>query len=688
MRGKSIKHKLLGSQMSLRNQQVLQRRAVVSQILDIVFLIGVQGLPFRSSHLESVAGVFDEDHLDNRGNFLEIVKLLSDYSPVLKKHLTNVMEKAKSRDPAKRGRGKFVTFLSKSTITKLFVIIGDMIKEEIVKEVENSGMFSIQMDSTQDVSTHDQCAIVVRYVAGDKVKERLLRLVTVEDSSSQSLHTLLTESLSALGLNLEKCIGDSFDGAANMSGTYSGLQALMKEVHPAHIHTWCYAHVLNLVIGDASTVCVPAVSLFGLLSNLSTFFNESYKRMKLWEDQIKKKTGSSKLKRLEHIGRTRWSSRARALRKLFGSFDDHSKELCSDLLIILKQVSESHDFRTSVRHEALKLGENLCKFETILVAFTFVRIFDITTPVSDYLQSTGLDFIQAWRMVDDAVKRLNKIRRDFPGVLQSATHFIDLINEKLANENICLKRRFSDIRSTRKAEGTDNMKHFEISCYNVIVDTVTESVKSRFSTHGELYKQISCFDPNRFDEILASSDKIQLNVISEAVPIIDPVALREELISFASSYKNIRKGLLDHDGDDEESEEVGLVSDLEEQQISSTSEPSTMSGVKKDSCKNCMSCAFKLLYEYRLCSAAFENLFLAYQYLITLSTTQCTCERCFSKLKILKSRLRSSLSQQNLESLMLIAVEKQVALNIKSDKDKIIDRFAKTSPELSSLLLL
>ena len=67
------------------------------------------------------------------------------------------------------------------------------------------------------------------------------------------------------------CIEDSFDGVANMSGVYSGLQVLMKAARPSHIHTWCYAHVLNLVISDASSVCVAAISLFGLLTELCRF---------------------------------------------------------------------------------------------------------------------------------------------------------------------------------------------------------------------------------------------------------------------------------------------------------------------------------------------------------------------------------------------------------------------------------
>ncbi|CAL4153351.1 unnamed protein product, partial [Meganyctiphanes norvegica] len=109
-----------------------------------------------------------------------------------------------------------------------------------------AGIYSIQMDSTQDVSAHDQCAIVVRYVILGKVKERLVRLVRVDNSSGRSLHTLLSESLSDSGISLKNCVSDSFDGASNMSGIYSGVQALMKEERPSHIHTWCYAHVLNL----------------------------------------------------------------------------------------------------------------------------------------------------------------------------------------------------------------------------------------------------------------------------------------------------------------------------------------------------------------------------------------------------------------------------------------------------------
>ena len=309
IKGQSVKHKLMHKQLSIRQKQVLERRAVMRCVIDIIFFIGFQALSYRSKHSEAIVEVFDDDDdkiLYNRGNFLEAVKLLADYDPTLRAHLKRVTEKAKKRDPTKRGRGSLVTFLSKTTVIKIFNIIGEMIKEVVVKDVKDAGMFSVQLDSTQDVSVHDQCAVVVRYVKDDKAREKLLRMVNVTDSKAQSLHELLVASLSEVGLKLDTCIGDSFDGAANMNGAYNGLQALLKQVRPSHIHTWCYAHVLNLVIADASSVCIQAVSLFGILNHLAKFFKESYKRMKVWEDQLKETTGQGKLRKLKLIGQTRW----------------------------------------------------------------------------------------------------------------------------------------------------------------------------------------------------------------------------------------------------------------------------------------------------------------------------------------------------------------------------------------------
>ncbi|GFU24816.1 zinc finger MYM-type protein 1 [Trichonephila clavipes] len=55
------------------------------------------------------------------------------------------------------------------------------------------------------------------------------------------------EFLQTNGLLLDNCRGKSFDNAANMSGRYNGVQALLKEKNKFANYKPCAAHSLNLV---------------------------------------------------------------------------------------------------------------------------------------------------------------------------------------------------------------------------------------------------------------------------------------------------------------------------------------------------------------------------------------------------------------------------------------------------------
>jgi hypothetical protein len=71
--------------------------------------------------------------------------------------------------------------------------------------------------------------------------------------------------------------------------------------------------------------------------------------------------------------------------------------------------------------------------------------------------------------------------------------------------------------------------------------------------------------------------------------------------------------------------------------------------------------------------------------ILAIPMTSCTPERTFSVVKQVKTRLRSTMEQDRLESLILIATEREIASHL--DIDKIIDIFGASSPELSRLLI-
>jgi len=70
----------------------------------------------------------------------------------------------------------------------------------------------------------------------------------------------------------------------------------------------------------------------------------------------------------------------------------------------------------------------------------------------------------------------------------------------------------------------------------------------------------------------------------------------------------------------------------------------------------------------------FPNISIAYRILFTIPVTVASAERSFSKLKLLKNYLRSAMSQERLNGLATICIEKDLLDQI--NIDNIISDFA------------
>ncbi|KAL5857432.1 hypothetical protein ACOSQ3_004890 [Xanthoceras sorbifolium] len=79
----------------------------------------------------------------------------------------------------------------------------------------------------------------------------------------------------------------------------------------------------------------------------------------------------------------------------------------------------------------------------------------------------------------------------------------------------------------------------------------------------------------------------------------------------------------------------------------------------------------------------FPNAIIAYRIFLTIPVTVTSAERSFSKLKLLKSNLRTTMTQDRLNGVALICIEKDMLEKIQYDD--IIDEFAFRSASRKSL---
>lgn len=70
----------------------------------------------------------------------------------------------------------------------------------------------------------------------------------------------------------------------------------------------------------------------------------------------------------------------------------------------------------------------------------------------------------------------------------------------------------------------------------------------------------------------------------------------------------------------------------------------------------------------------FPNLWIALRILLTIPVTVASAERSFSKLKLIKTYMRSSMGQERLNSLAMLAIENEEAKKI--DFKEILSTFA------------
>ncbi len=80
------------------------------------------------------------------------------------------------------------------------------------------------------------------------MKECLIAMTTIKVFDAEYITAAIEEQLMHHGIDELKCVAQSYDGAAVMSGAVGGVQTRFKTKHPEAIYVHCYAHQLSLVL--------------------------------------------------------------------------------------------------------------------------------------------------------------------------------------------------------------------------------------------------------------------------------------------------------------------------------------------------------------------------------------------------------------------------------------------------------
>lgn len=627
-------------------------REVVKVLMDIILCL--------AKHNDAYRGHVESNNNPIQGKFRDWVLVFAKYHPVLASHLDRIKSNSKRTS---------LTFLSKASQNAMIESIAETIRNKILNEINTADMYSLILDSTTDVGKLDQFAFAFRYCSTvGIIHERLLCIDETVDSTGSGMFALFSKICDRYSLNWKtNLIGQAFDGASNMQGAIKGLRTYIQNNNPNALHVWCFAHCLNLAICDSCQTNEKVRNFFGTVGSLVTFIG-TRKRTATFVDFQKKLYPKERTRRLKHFSNTRWNYHDRSIDVIEKTY----KAIIETLKYI---ISEDIDKKTLDTAKSFLKGLN--KFQFVLIMHLMKKIFLITTPLSAYLQAPDMDFIQAIKLVLATKTNLQEMRMDkMYGNLfidsQSFCMKLDLDEKDFHEKRISLKKKMSG--EIQNDERSKNVKYCFISeIFNVTLDIVINKITDRYSNAENLFNDISFFS---YENLQNQSKPIpdSFNYICNWLSAfkIDKENLSTEYRLLASNFNKFMKDGM------EIIEENSIGADIfkEDDETDSDLDEENMKKVVQ------VSDILRKLCELGMPSA-FPNLYLAYKAICTLPPTSASAERCFSKLKLIKTNLRSTMSEARLDHLMIISCNPDIEINM----DDAVNKYGSMSNLLKSNLL-
>jgi hypothetical protein len=102
--------------------------------------------------------------------------------------------------------------------------------------------------------------------------ERFISFIPNSDHKAESVEGAVLSTLGSLNTDLGDFRSQSYDNAANMSGTYNGLQTRIKQFNPLATFVPCAGHSLQLVGSVAAESSDESIAFFALEQQLCTIF--------------------------------------------------------------------------------------------------------------------------------------------------------------------------------------------------------------------------------------------------------------------------------------------------------------------------------------------------------------------------------------------------------------------------------
>ena len=394
-----------------------QNRYYIKTLAEAIIFCAKQEIALR--------GHEENEESDNKGNFLELIDVISRHDEKFAARLRSLLDNA--------------TYLSPQIQNDIALCIASCISDATSKVIEESGMFALLVDDTKDISKTEQTSIVLRYFdkSNNSIIERFLGFFQPNGLDAESLVICITDALKKHNVNINNCIAQAYDGASVMSGDIGGVQRKIQELVPHAIYVHCYAHRVNLVLVNVCKNESIARDFFYIVQSLYVYMSSAVPHAQFLATQAGIDYNNVVIE-LKRIIDTRWTCQYAAIASIRRTF-----------AAILKTLEELSVSGGDWALMAIGLLHQIQNFKFILSLEMFHSLFQLTTTLAESLQNSSVLISTAQKLVSAVSSNLQAFR-DKPdawagiwaaSVAVCEAHAIPVEHEVLPTEGIRPRRK-------------------------------------------------------------------------------------------------------------------------------------------------------------------------------------------------------------------------------------------------------
>jgi len=458
------------------------------------------------------------------------------------------------------------------------------------------------MDGTQDVSGTEQQSVCLRFVDKDlNIHESFVGLYEPRCTTGEELAAVVEDVLIRFNLPMSNLRGQTYDGAANMAGPYSGCQAVIASKQPLAVFVHCGSHSSNLVM-QHTVACNPQLrDAIQWVQDLGTLYRRSLKYKKLFAEVAVSQ--ESTYQNIKPLCPTRWLCRTPAIRCVVLQY--------KSVLRSLEKFAQAGNADSAAKSAGLL--DRFEKGSTLIMLMIALQVFTPLENLNRVLQAESATLGGMFEAAKTTVVELQSMRNieAFRQLFRECSQTV----QKLDLEEMTPPRqrnppaRYAGRASPYHAATVE--EHFR-AIYFVVIDNAIEQLQSRFDKSARGARRYLALE-----QLLLSRGKTDDDIVS-CYPELKKDAIYVQLAMFHNQYSH-------HSVDQVRSNLQGMC------------------------------------HEVRALFGQVEQLV---RLLLVCPASSCTAERSFSALRRLKTWLRNNMTQTRLNSMAVCHVHQELLDNI------------------------